>query len=107
LKGQGGADTFVFDSFIGKRSDRIVDFDAAEGDRIVLSADLFGLTPGGLTPELFTMAAAAAGSDYRLVFDGALNALSFDPDGDGARAERVIVRMDGVDVLTADDIFVV
>ncbi|WP_273280893.1 Ig-like domain-containing protein [Pseudooceanicola atlanticus] len=107
LKGQGGADTFVFDSFIGKRSDRIVDFDAAEGDRIVLSADLFGLTPGALTPELFTMAAAATGSDYRLVFDGALNALSFDPDGDGARAERVIVRMDGVDVLTADDIFVV
>src|SRR6185436_14477579 len=91
LDGGSGADRFVFDSAPGARNvDEIVDFSAAQGDRIVLDNDIFAVGgPGGLNALKFFAAAgatSAADADDRIVLDTASGALYYDADGVGGAA---------------------
>ncbi|WP_135505216.1 calcium-binding protein [Roseovarius aestuariivivens] len=95
LKGQAGADTFVFDRTIGPNNvDRIIDFnvnDANEGDQLLMKATEFiGMAAGVLDPNAFANGTGAADASDRFIFDQTSGQLWFDPDGTGA-AEQVLI----------------
>ena len=109
LKGQGGADTFVFDQPAGRGNvDRIIDFDASEGDQLMLRAQAFeGLSRGDLNPALFHTGRVAADANDRLIFDPNLDRLYYDADGAGGARQQLIATFDGNPTIGADDIFLV
>ncbi|KGM50591.1 calcium-binding protein [Pseudooceanicola atlanticus] len=95
LKGQGGADSFVFDRAIGASNvDRIIDFNtnsANEGDRLLMKSSEFGgMTTGSLGASAFVTGTVAADASDRFIFDQAAGQLWFDADGSGG-AEKVLV----------------
>ncbi len=72
LIGEGGADLFLFRS-LSDCGDRILDFDAAEGDRIGVTALLASVGYAGADPfSDARLAWVAAGADIRLELDGGL-----------------------------------
>ena len=107
LKGQGGADNFVFDTAATRNNvDRILDFDADEGDQIYLSARIFGLQRGALDAEAFTVGRVATEADDRLIFDPNLDRLYYDADGAGGAGQQLITTFALNPDLNAEDIIV-
>ena len=90
LTGGLGADVFAFTSPLGLGNvDAILDFQPGV-DRIALDDAVFaGLAAGALPAEAFSVGAAAADSDDRIVYDPATGTLSFDADGLGG-ADAVV-----------------
>ena len=99
LWGGLGADRFVYHAFAdstANATDRILDFNGAAGDRIVLAA----LVPGAFD---FIGAAAFTGGDgpqVRAVFDGALTRVEASATGAGI---DLAVELEGRPALTAAD----
>ena len=105
MKGQGGADRFSFDTAFGPRNvDRIVDFNAEEGDTIAIRSELVGLVRGELATEAFHQGRVAEDADDRLIFDANLGRLYYDADGSGAGRQVLITTFDGNPTLGAADI---
>ena len=100
LIGGDGADAFVF-SGPDDGGDRITDFDATEGDRLILDSSGFGGAFGVLSGS--TTNAAHQG----LFFNTTTGVLSFDADGAGAAARSVVATLAGVSALAYDDVLFV
>ena len=101
LFGNAGDDIFVLQNLAADR-DSIRDF--AAGDRIEVSASLFGggLVAGALAADQFAsnMTGVAGDSDDRFIYNTTNGALYFDIDGDGAAARVQIATLTGMPGLT-------
>ena len=90
LEGGAGSDRFIFDTRLdgGANVDTILDFSAAQGDRVLLSHDIFSAIgdEGRLAKTSFYMGSAARDADDRIVYDSAIGELFYDADGSGAVA---------------------
>ena len=108
LFGNAGADTFVLQNLAADR-DGIRDF--AAGDRIEVSAALFGggLVAGSLAATQFAAngTGVAGDGDDRFIYNTSNGALYFDSDGNGATARVQIASLTGIPVLTAGDFTIV
>jgi serralysin len=87
LWGGPGADTFVFalkSDLKPENVDKIMDFNPAEGDTILLSYKVFKhMGFGELKEEFFHVGKKAADKDDHIIFNDKTGALYYDPDGKG------------------------
>ena len=98
LHGGAGADIFLFQSRVdGKNIDTIADFSRDEGDKIALSDVIFGDRQG----DWFAAEGEAKTQDTRILQKG--NALYYDADGSGQRAEIQFATLDNGVRLQEDD----
>jgi Ca2+-binding RTX toxin-like protein len=109
LKGQAGADTFVFDRAIGPDNvDRIIDFnvnEAAEGDILFMKGSVFGgMAAGALDAGQFVAGTAAQDANDRFLFDQGSGRLWFDADGAGAGDQVLIATFEQDASVSAADI---
>ena len=108
LTGKGGADLFVFDSKLNKKSnvDHITDFTVGL-DNIQLDRSIFKkLKPGELSAKAFT--SGKVQKDDRILYDKQSGDLSYDADGKGgAKAIKFAVLDGSPDNLSAADFFIV
>uniref|UniRef100_UPI0028E9B6A7 family 16 glycosylhydrolase n=1 Tax=Cardiobacterium hominis TaxID=2718 RepID=UPI0028E9B6A7 len=94
LKGGAGGDTFIFRSPFDGTIDTLLDFNAAEGDRIQLDHNIFtGLQKGGLSAEQFVKGTEAKDADDRIIYNQATGELAYDADGNGSDAAVTIARL--------------
>ncbi|EHM52523.1 immunoglobulin-like domain-containing protein, partial [Cardiobacterium valvarum] len=94
LKGGAGADTFLFRSPFDGTIDTLLDFNAAEGDRIQLDHNIFtGLQKGSLSAEQFVKGTEAKDADDRIIYNQATGELAYDADGNGSGAAVTIARL--------------
>ena len=94
LKGGAGGDTFVFRSPFDGTIDTLLDFNAAEGDRIQLDHNIFtGLQKGSLSAEQFVKGTEAKDADDRIIYNQATGELAYDADGNGSGAAVTIARL--------------
>ncbi|MDF8333558.1 calcium-binding protein [Novosphingobium cyanobacteriorum] len=114
LVGGLGADKFLFASPLAADNiDRILDFNQADGDRIVLdSTILVELSRGDLRNSAFLSgegADRAAKDPQHIIYDTATGELSYDADGAGGRKGVVfaVVGLTDHPALTADDFIVI
>ena len=89
LNGGAGADTFRFSTALGAGNvDTLQDFSVAEGDRIVLSRNVFANAGYGyLSGAAFKLGAAATAAEHRIVYNQSTGELFSDADGAGAAAQ--------------------
>ena len=94
LKGGAGGDTFLFRSPFDGTIDTLLDFNAAEGDRIQLDHNIFtGLQKGSLSAEQFVKGTEAKDADDRIIYNQATGELAYDADGNGSGAAVTIARL--------------
>ena len=94
LKGGAGGDTFIFRSPFDGTIDTLLDFNAAEGDRIQLDHNIFtGLQKGGLSAEQMVKGTEAKDADDRIIYNQATGELAYDADGNGSGAAVTIARL--------------
>jgi Ca2+-binding RTX toxin-like protein len=106
LRGEAGADSFVLSlPPSSAEADRIMDFDRAQGDRILLAG--FGLPPGPVVSLLANLTGKAAGAGDRLIYETDAGRLWFDPDGNGAAAGTVVATLAGAPTLLASDLHLI
>lgn len=108
LKGGANADQFFFQSRKAG-GDIVADFDAAEGDQIVVSAKGFGgrLETGVLSKNQFSLGSDAANRNTRLIYEAATGNLFFDADGTGSQKQTLIANFKANSVLSSHHISVV
>ena len=94
LKGGAGGDTFLFRSPFDGTIDTLLDFKAAEGDRIQLDHNIFtGLQKGSLSAEQFVKGTEAKDADDHIIYNQATGELAYDADGNGSGAAVTIARL--------------
>jgi large repetitive protein len=105
LTGGSGADAFWLDA-PADGTDIFSDFNAAEGDKVVLSAAGFGLSAGADLSELFGSSADAAfnhAAGEKLHFDTSTHTLWYDGDGSAGAAAIALARLaNGADLHSGD-----
>ncbi|MEI4488273.1 LamG-like jellyroll fold domain-containing protein [Frigidibacter sp. MR17.14] len=105
LTGGAGADCFVFDrAFTAHNIDTITDFASAEGDRILIDADLLGLEAGTTAKAQFAAGTEAPSADIHFVYDADSGQLWFDADGSGEQDKQLILRLAPGTALSGHDI---
>jgi serralysin len=108
LNGQGGDDTFVFDTNLNASTnvDTITGFDSGD-DTIELENAIFsGLPAGTLNASAFVVAATAQQANDRIIYDSATGALYFDPDGTGAADQVQFATLVGLPAIANTDFVV-
>ena len=106
LTGNGGADRFVFNAPLNATTnvDKVMDFNTAEGDKLVLSSLVFeGLSAGG-TVLLETGTTASTANPTVLYNNGIL---SYDKDGNGAAAAVNFAELQGAPALSKTDFVII
>ncbi|ODH00675.1 hypothetical protein A4S05_03805 [Nostoc sp. KVJ20] len=91
LYGEGGTDTFVFDTFFNEGGFNLIrDFDATN-ELIQVSAAGFGggLSAGVLKTSQFTLGESATTSSQRFIYNSTTGALFFDQDGNAGAFTQV------------------
>ncbi|WAJ31339.1 calcium-binding protein [Jeongeupella avenae] len=114
LVGGAGADRFAFDKTSFEGVDKITDFRADHGDRIMIVAEDFGYSAAVLTGDnVRTMAAdylqigsSATSGHGQFLFDAKTATLSWDADGQPG-GQVAIATLTGVTSLSASDFLVV
>lgn len=109
LFGGGGADTFVFNAALDAafNVDRILDFTSGD-DTIAIDRTFFGgLALGALDASRFHIAASAADTDDRIIYNATDGVLLFDTNGSGAGGETPFARVAPGLAFTADDFVVI
>jgi Ca2+-binding RTX toxin-like protein len=88
LNGGAGADTFRFSSSLGAGNiDTVQDFWVTQGDRIVLSRNVFAAAGYDyLASSAFALGAAATTAAHRIVYNQSTGELFYDADGAGGVA---------------------
>src|SRR5215211_1938633 len=88
LNGGIGADTFRFSTALGAGNvDTVQDFWVAQGDRIVLSRNVFaGAGYDALASSAFALGPAATTAAHRIVYNQSTGELFYDADGAGGAA---------------------
>ena len=88
LNGGSGADTFRFSTALGAGNvDTVQDFWVAQGDRILLSRNVFaGAGYDALVGTAFTLGAVATTAEHRIVYNQSTGELFYDADGAGGMA---------------------
>jgi serralysin len=94
LTGSAGADKFTFNSR-KEIGDIIIDFRAADGDQLVISAQGFSkkLKIGKLSADQFVLGSEAQGVSDRFIYDSATGHLFFDKDGTGSANQTQIATL--------------
>jgi hypothetical protein len=116
MTGGLGADSFRFSAApISAAADRIYDFSAAEGDRIVISLAAFdpagatGLVAGSLSGQAgrfqASLTGTAATAEARFIYESDAGRLYFDADGRGGEASVLVARLSGAPTVLAGDIW--
>ncbi|MFN0192763.1 MAG: hypothetical protein ACKVP5_12455 [Aestuariivirga sp.] len=107
LTGNGDTDQFVFTTALGGGNiDTITDFSVTD-DFIRLDDAIFnGLAAGFLSANAFSIGAAAADANDRIVYNDATGALLFDADGSGAAAAQQFATVSAGLAMTNADFFV-
>jgi Tol biopolymer transport system component len=108
LMGGSGSDKFTFNSPTDG-IDTISDFNAGEGDQILVSASGFGggLAVGNLPSSQFIIGSSAANAGDRFIYNSSTGALFFDPDGNALQGQVQLAVLSSNPPLTSNDIFVV
>ncbi len=107
LMGGSGSDKFTFNSPTDG-IDTISDFNAGEGDQILVSASGFGggLAVGNLPSSQFTLGSSAANAGDRFIYNSSTGALFFDPDGNALQGQVQLAVLSSNPALTSSNIFV-
>jgi Ca2+-binding RTX toxin-like protein len=107
LTGNGGADSFLFDTALGGTNiDTITDFISGV-DKITLDDSVFtALGLGALPAGAFAIGAASDVND-RIIYNNVTGALSYDADGNGAGAAIQFATLTGAPAITANDFLVI
>ena len=108
LRGDAGADQFMFASALGGGNvDRIADYETGS-DRILLDDSVFaGPGQGFLSDSAFAAGTAAQDSDDRIVYDQATGAIWWDADGSGSGAAELFAWVAAGTALSAGDFVIV
>jgi Ca2+-binding RTX toxin-like protein len=95
LTGGEGADRFVLDGPTGASRDRIGDFNAAQGDKIVVWGADYGLGAGTLSADQLAIGTAATSPSGvgQFIYNPKTKALSWDADGSGGGAAVAIATL--------------
>jgi Tol biopolymer transport system component len=90
LRGQGGADTFRFDSLLGATNiDTIVDFTVID-DTIQLENEIFtGLAVGTIAAANLSLTGSATTASAQIIYNSATGTLAYDADGTGAASTAI------------------
>ncbi|MBM6593791.1 calcium-binding protein [Microvirga pudoricolor] len=108
LTGGRGQDVFAFESKLGPANvDVITDFNAKD-DTILLSHAIFGKIAGlgDLAKNAFVTGPQALDKHDRIVYDPTTGALSYDPDGSGAKAAVQFAQLNPNTKLTHKDFLI-
>ncbi len=106
LNGGAGADYFVFSTKPSKASnvDKIEDFSAAAGDKIVLDHDIFtAIDPSSFSSANFVIGIKAMDGNDRLIYNQSSGALFYDADGNGRGAAVQVATLTNLATLHHDD----
>jgi Tol biopolymer transport system component len=108
LIGGSGIDKFTFNSSTDGIA-TISDFNAGEGDQIMVSASGFGggLAVGNLPSSQFTIGSSAANASDRFIYNSSTGVLFFDPDGNALQGQVQLAVLSSNPALTSSNIFVV
>jgi Ca2+-binding RTX toxin-like protein len=109
MTGGAGADTFLFDSALGKAGgvDIIADFARSQRDKIALDDAVFGALAGGLQVGEFVLGKVAKQADDHLLYDPATGSLIYDANGSGAGGATLFAKLKPGTTLTAADFVIV
>jgi Ca2+-binding RTX toxin-like protein len=104
LRGQAGADTFVFDRALGNNNvDKIVDFAPGE-DMIALDDAVFrGILIGTLVQDAFIIGTSALDASDRIIYNSDNGGLYYDVDGTGDQAQIHFATLQNTAAITASD----
>ena len=91
IRGNGGADRFVYTSIVDA-GDTIIDFNRAEGDKVDLKGALASVGYTGTSP--------ITDGYLKFVARGSDTMLQIDPDGSGLAAARSFILFKNVDLAT-------
>ena len=110
LTGNGGSDTFRFDSALSASNnvDTVTDFDVP-ADTIQLDNAVFTAlgAPGFMNPSNFTVGSSAADADDFIVYDITNGFLYYDADGNAAGAQVAFAHLSAGLALTSADFFII
>jgi Ca2+-binding RTX toxin-like protein len=108
LIGGSGIDKFTFNSPTDGIA-TISDFNAGQGDQIMISASGFGggLAAGNLPSSQFTIGSSGANASDRFIYNSSTGALFFDPDGNALQGQVQLAVLSSNAALTSSNIFVV
>ncbi|WP_162559405.1 calcium-binding protein [Microvirga sp. 17 mud 1-3] len=108
LNGGAGQDSFAMLTALGAGNvDRIEDFSAAEGDRIVLSRGAFAnMASGSLSSGAFKLGTVATTAEQHILYNQSTGELFYDVDGSGAQAAIKFAVLTAGTALEASNIFV-
>lgn len=96
LHGGRGGDQFLFDTALSKTGnvDRIADFSRGEGDKILLSADIFDAIGSGLDKKEFVIGKKAKDGNDHIIFNKKNGAIAYDDDGKGGAKAVVFAKVE-------------
>ncbi|MBB3591263.1 Ca2+-binding RTX toxin-like protein [Rhizobium sp. BK529] len=106
LNGGVGADYFIFNTKPSKTSnvDKIEDFSAASGDKIVLDHNVFtAIDPASFSSANFVVGIKAMDANDRLIYNRSSGSLLYDADGNGSGAAVQIATLTNLAMLHHDD----
>ncbi|KQS74186.1 hypothetical protein ASG25_01870 [Rhizobium sp. Leaf384] len=106
LNGGSGKDTFVFNSFAAKDSDRITDF-VPKTDKLEFTHNVFELGLGKLDAKEFFSGTKAHDADDRFIYDKKTGNLYYDDDGNGSHSQHLVVTLTNHASITAHDFLII
>ena len=107
--GGPGADQFVFAAPSGTSADKVTDFSSAQGDRLAVYGDDYGLDAGVLPDASYFALASSILADVdhgRFLYKAANKTLSWDADGSAATPNTAIATFNTAVTLSELDFLV-
>jgi cysteinyl-tRNA synthetase len=105
LTGGSGKDTFVFNSFAPKDTDKVTDF-VTKTDKLQFDHSVFDLSIGKLDAIAFHAGTKAHDASDRFIYDKKTGNLYYDDDGNGGHAQHLVATFTNHATLSASDFFI-